>query len=258
MKIDTVIVDDDPTARELLYKQITTHHPHIQVVGEAANGADAYKLIDKLNPDLVFLDMHMPGGSGIELIDRFKKPSFYTIFYSTFSDYALEAIKRDAFDYLLKPLDASDLNQCLTKLTEKMTSESERNALEYNQKVEVYVKGQIHFIPQKEVLYVKASGSYSIIHLASGEKLVVSKNLKSVEEMLDRSNFVRAHNSYLVNVRKIQTCNFQRRCCTLIDGTEIKTAVRRKDEIKMKLQRIWSHHHWTSVIYHSRIFNGFV
>ncbi|MFT4777577.1 MAG: two-component system LytT family response regulator [Flavobacteriales bacterium] len=243
IKIDTVIVDDDPTARELLYKQISNHFPHINVVGEAANGADAYKLIDKLNPDLVFLDMHMPGGSGIELIDRFKKPEFYTVFYSTFSDYALDAIKRDAFDYLLKPLDPADLSLCLNKLTEKMTSDSERNSLEYNQKVEVYIKGEFHFIPQKEILFVKASGSYSVIHLANGDKLVLSKNLKAVEQLLDQDNFVRAHNSFVINVRKIQTCNFQKHFCTLIDGTIIKTAVRRKEEIRSKLQRIWTYHH---------------
>ena len=243
MQIDTVIVDDDPTARELLYHQIATNHPHVNVVGEAANGAEAYQLIDKLNPDVVFLDMHMPGGSGIELIDRFKKPSFKTIFYSTFSHYALDAIKRDAFDYLLKPLDPSDLSSCLEKLSDKMVKESEGRSKSFNKKIELFTKGQLHYIAHKDIVYIQAAGSYSMVHTSGGKRLVVSKNLKALEELLDNADFCRVHNSYLVNSRKVQTCNFQKRFCVMIDGSVVKTAVRRRDQIKQRLQQVWSTNH---------------
>lgn len=243
MQIDTVIVDDDPTARELLYHQISTNHPNINVVGEAANGAEAYQLIDKLNPDVVFLDMHMPGGSGIDLIDKFKKPSFRTIFYSTFSHYALDAIKRDAFDYLLKPLDPSDLNSCLNKLSDKMVTEAELRSKSYYKKIELFTKGQLHYIAHKDILYIQAAGSYSTVYTSKGERLVVSKNLKALEQLLDDTDFCRVHNSYLVNARKVQTCNFQQHFCVMIDGSEVKTAVRRRDQIKRHLQQLWSTNH---------------
>ncbi|WP_306641292.1 LytR/AlgR family response regulator transcription factor [Sanyastnella coralliicola] len=240
--IDTVIVDDDPYARELLRRQLSQHHPQINVVAEASNGKEGYDVIRKTDPDLVFLDIRMPYQSGIELIDRFVDRSFYTIFHSNVTDYAIEAIKRQASGYLLKPLDPDELNTCLGKLTHRIQSQHEILPKQHFQKLEVFAKGKVRYVKHSDIMTIEACGSYSNIRLKTGERLMVSKNLKQLQALLGSEGFFRAHNSFIINLRGVKSCNYSLKLCTMQNGENIKLAVRRSEELRRKLELLWSVH----------------
>ena len=110
--IRCLVVDDEMPARQAICRQIEKYCPHFQIVQTASSAAEAYQLIRDLAPEVVFLDIQMPHESGLELLDRFKDRSFYVVFCTTYHEYAVEALRKRAFDYLLKPVDGKDLIAC--------------------------------------------------------------------------------------------------------------------------------------------------
>lgn len=236
--MDTVIVDWDPRGREMLYKELNKI-PSVNVVGEAINAQDAYRLIKKLSPDVVFIDVNHPLRNGFELLDKFEEPPFQTVVYSNVSDFALKAIKYNATDYLLKPLETPDVLKCVDKIQNNLFNRHE-SALSMR-KLDVFAKNAHNFIRHSRINYVKAMGAYSCIALDDGRQMIISKNLKTVMQELGEEYFYRVHNSYLINLIKVTECHFKRHECKLQDGSRIKISVRRSDGLKTNLRRIWSY-----------------
>ena len=241
-QINTVIVDDDTYARSKLRRQLSQDHPAINVVGEATNASDAYQIIRSTAPDLVFLDVK-GARKNLSIMDRFKERSFYTIFYSPVPDYALEAFKRNAFDYLLKPLNPSELKRSTDKLASEIHARTRYDDEEQDLRLEVFVRGRVHYVKQRDITFIEAHGSYSEIHVQSGEVMVVSKNLKSLSTSLSEKVFFRIHNSFLVNLRYVKNCNFSKKYCTMQCGRIIRMAVRRSDALRKRLDLLWSPKH---------------
>jgi len=236
-----IVVDDELPARMAIQYQIERHCPGMKVVYAAKNAAEAFREIKQLAPDVVFLDIRMPEETGLQLLDRFPDRHFYVVFCTTYHEYAVEAIRKQAFDYLLKPVDASELKACARRISNHFHIRSvvfdERHP-DPHRKIELQTSGHRHFVKVSEILNVEASGSYSTFYLESGRKITISKNLKRVEELLNDPDFFRVHNSQLVRLRSVLSCNYRSNSLTLKDGSRVPMAVRKRDEVRSRLAQM--------------------
>lgn len=236
-----VVVDDEKPARLAIQHQIERHCPGMRVVHAASTAAEAFREIKRLAPDVVFLDIRMPDETGLELLDRFPDRDFYVVFCTTYHEYAVEAIRKQAFDYLLKPVDAEELRACARRISNHfhigypLPVEPQRDP---HRKIELQTSGHRYFVKVSDILNVEASGSYSTFHLEEGRRITVSKNLKRVEELLDDPVFYRVHNSQLVRLTSVLSCNYRSNTLTLKDGSEVPMAVRKRDEVRQRLEQL--------------------
>lgn len=210
MSIKALIIDDEPQARILLKHLIIENCTQVEVIGECQDLPNAVKAIRKLKPDLVFLDIEMPGHSGLELLDFFDEDemNFGVIFTTAYNQYAIKAFKLSAIDYLLKPLDADELMEAVKRFEKRSTSKEELVELKKQftlganapKRIAVPVGQTVKFIDTDSIVYLKAESSYTEIMYNETEKLLVSRTLKNFEEALKNDpNFFRCHKSYIVN-----------------------------------------------------------
>ncbi len=212
MKTTAIIIDDENMAQNLLKGMLETYHPDIQIAALCSDLPSGVRAIKKHQPNLVFLDIEMPGHNGLELVDFFDEDevNFRIIFTTAYNQYALQAFRLSAIDYLLKPIDRKELARAVEKYFASSDEKQQLNVLKNNLQVEkpkvlaVSTATSIHYIPVDEVVYLKAEGAYSrIFHYTHGE-LLSSKNLGFYEENLFNINsFFRCHKSYLINIKKV-------------------------------------------------------
>lgn len=233
--LSAIVIDDDPLARQILINDIHRNCTFIKVIAESDNAWKGKELIETLSPDMVFVDVELPQESGLNMLQRMKDRTFIAVIYSSYIDFAFDAIKLDVADYLLKPLDPEALKSSMAKIYSDVLQQFEDQLP--SKKMEVYTSGKRYFIRLKEVMYVRASGSYAEIHLRKNEKLVVSRNLKKVEEMLNHDMFMRVHNSILVNLNYVRCISFRQNNCTIMNGDVLPVSIRKRNELKLKLQR---------------------
>ncbi len=204
-----LIVDDEPLARALIRKYCSDSGI-VEVAGEAGNGNEALKKIDELKPDLVYLDIQMPGISGIALPDLLDDPPMI-IFTTAYDEYAVKAFEKNALDYLLKPVEYDRFVSATQKASEKLASdlllEDYRKGLTelnsgtgaYLSSIAVKHKGDIMIIKTAEISHFEAMDDYVTLHL-KGKKYLKKGTLKALEGKLDPAVFVRIHRSYIVNL----------------------------------------------------------
>ena len=236
--IRCLVVDDEMPARQALCRQIERHCPHFQVVQTASSAAEAFQLIKELAPEVVFLDVRMPHETGLELLDRFEERTFHVVFCTTYHEYAVEALRKKAFDYLLKPVDAMDLIACAKRITYALRVQPESQQTQTppgGRRVELITSGQRHFVRHSDIVYVEASGSYSTLYLTTGKRITVSKNLKRIEEMLQDTLFCRVHNSFLVRLDAVQSFSHRNGTLLLPNGKEVPMAVRKREQVRKRL-----------------------
>lgn len=212
--INVIIIDDEQQARMLLKNMLLELEESIHVVAECGDLPNGIKNIRKLKPDVVFLDIEMPGHSGLEILDFFNEDEidFEIVFVTAYNQYAINAFKVAAMDYLLKPLSPDDLSQTINRikrLGKKVNHGWDELKQQLNQpslnRIAVPTANEIRFIELAEVEYFKADSSYTEIHFLSGEKLLVSRTLKNFEDAIgNQSTFFRCQKSYLVNVSCIK------------------------------------------------------
>lgn len=211
-----IIIDDEKRARVSLRLLLQNFCPQFTEIVECKNLSEGVKTIRKEDPDIVFLDIEMPGHSGLELLDFFNENeiTFSIIFTTAYNNYAIQAFKLSAIDYLLKPINPEELITAV-KLFEKRIHPSEHyTALKQNlsqdkvSKIAVPVSNKIIFLDLEDIIYLKAEGSYTNILKKDGVSILVSRNLKSFQELLeDNEIFVRIHKSYIVNSQYITAVN---------------------------------------------------
>lgn len=209
MKLKALIVEDEANSREILRNYLLKYCPQVQVIGEASSIKEAKDLLDKEEPDLVFLDVEMPFGNAFDLLDQLPDRSFETVFVTAYNQYAMDALNSHAAYYLMKPINIDELIKAVEYVAETKLKEDalEDKVLEPKLKG---VEGKIT-IPQQDgfqvlnvadILYCKADDNYTEIYLEK-KKLLVSKTLKYFEEALSKFSFARIHKSYLVNVNEV-------------------------------------------------------
>jgi two-component system, LytTR family, response regulator len=211
MRINSIIIDDEPNNIENIQSILQRHYPEINVVATAANAGDGIAAIDKLKPDLVFLDIQMPGRSGFDLLKAFPRISFEIIFITAYDQYGIQAIKFSALDYLLKPIDPEEFKSAIQKAKDKIssrqTNHSIQNLLEYikrgqneTPKMALPTLEEIRYVPVTGIVRCQASDNYTLFHLDSGEQVLVCRTLKEYAGLLATHGFVRTHQSHLVNI----------------------------------------------------------
>jgi two-component system, LytTR family, response regulator len=207
-----VIIDDSSQARKLLRLMLLELSPEVKVLGEAEEVEEGLRLIDREKPDAIFLDIEMPGKSGLQLAEILLEKGFKgnVVFTTAYNAYAIKAFRLSAIDYLLKPIQEEQLLEAVEKLKEEKQNRDNANRLkalsenlqeERNDVLCIPTQNGFEYLPVTEVEYLEADGSYVNIYCTNNRCKTVSKNLKYFETALsDCSNFIRPHRSYLVNL----------------------------------------------------------
>lgn len=209
-----VIIDDEAKARRIMETLIADHCPQLTVVATAEDVLTGVKAIQKHKPNIVFLDIEMPGYTGFQLLDFFDELDFEVIFATAYSEYALQAFQVSAVDYLLKPIQIEQLQIAVDKaiklssnsqMKERVTTLKENMEDHSLKKIALPMAHGLTFVLIKDILYLEADGSYTHIYLCNGEKLLISKKIKEFEGILHaENNFFRTHRSYIINLQRIK------------------------------------------------------
>ena len=206
-----IIVDDELNARLALKGILEENFPEINVVAENADVPSAVKSIISFRPELVFLDIAMPGYSGLELLNFFdvNTINFKIIFVTAYTEYAINAFELSAVDYILKPVRIDALQRALSKINETKSTEKLKilqNNLEIpqNKKIALNTGDGITFIELIDILYLKADGSYTHFFLSNKSKITVSKKIADFERLELVGEFMRIHRSHIINLERIQ------------------------------------------------------
>ncbi len=209
MRLNAILIEDEASSREILQNYLSKYCPDVQVLGEAATIKEGMNLINKHDLDVVFLDVEMPFGTGIDLLEQMPDRDFETIFVTAYNHYAIDALNNHAAYYLMKPISIDEL----VKAVDYIKEIKEKEALLDNKVIQPKLKsvdGKIT-IPQQDgfqvlniadILYCKADDNYTEIYLDK-RKILVSKTLKYFEEALQGFSFARIHKSFLVNVNEV-------------------------------------------------------
>jgi len=215
-----IIIDDEQNARETLQKMLQRYFSsRISISGIADSIKEGVLLINQHKPDLVFLDIEMPQENGLELFKYFDRPDFELVFTTAYEQYAIKAIKYAALDYILKPINQIELGEAITKIELKdrinKNTSLHIEALMHNLNSDSDQFTKVAFPSAngytleklKNIVYCQADKNYCIIHTITGKKIIVTKPLKFIAEMLPVDSFFRIHKTYLINLNYIENIN---------------------------------------------------
>ena len=211
--LKTVIVEDEASSQETLNNYLKEYCPDVEVVGLAANIEDGKKLIEEVHPDLVFLDVEMPFGTGFDLLESLGKIQFQTIFVTAFSNYAIRAIQYSASNYILKPIDIDELIAAVEKVKKQDASkinatsillENMRNSRQQETKIVLPVIEGFEIIQAQEVIHCQSDDNFTRFNLENKQKLMICRTLKYYQEILEPLGFLRIHKSHLVNLERVR------------------------------------------------------
>lgn len=246
--LKAIIIDDEHKSRESLQILIQDFCEGVEVCMLCQNVSEGIAAIDEYKPDVVFLDIQMQRETGFDLLNRLDKIDFELIFTTAHSEYAIKAFKFSAIDYLLKPIDLTDLQAALEKVRKKKNyGISERlEQLIHNLKpvssqkfkLALPTSDGLVFVKIDEIVYCEAEGNYTQIHLTNGTKHLVSRTLKEYDDMLTEQDFFRIHNSYLINLNMIK--NYVRGeggYVVMTNGKSLDVSRRKKESFLLKLQQ---------------------
>ena len=211
--IKAIIIDDEQNCIDSLLFDLQKHCKEVDILETCTNPKQGIFSIKKLKPDLVFLDVQMPWMSGFEMLELMDKIDFAIIFTTAFDQFAAKAFRISAIDYLLKPIHINDLKDAIRKASEKIQQKSGTDNIanllqnikkpEVNQRIAVPGREGYEFIEAGKIIYAKAEGSYTHVFLNDKRKLIISKTLSDIEEMLPTELFQRIHHSTLVNLSHV-------------------------------------------------------
>lgn len=211
MKVQSIIIDDETKARDLLKAMLKEYCPEVEVLASCENLMEGIKAIKKHEPNLVFLDIEMPGYNGLEILDFFKEEevNFSIIFTTAYNQFAIQAFKLSAVDYLLKPIEGEELENSVKRFAKFNAGPNYQHLKELVQskqlkKISVATNQSIKFIELDNILFLKGDGAYTIFYFKNGSELLSSKNLKQYESILkENKDFYRCHKSYIINIQYV-------------------------------------------------------
>jgi len=240
MKIKAIVVDDESKLRKVTKEKLSKLCQNIEVVGEAANVPDAYTLIQTVSPDLVFLDIAMPGENAFDLLERFDRIEFEIIFITGFNDFALDALRVSAIDYVLKPVGNDELIRAVEKATSRLQErdtlrryEVLRHNIDHigDQTTRIAIPSQSthDFVAVENIIRCEGWEKYTRIHLSTGEALISSMNIGHFRELLAPYGFYATHKSHLINKQKV--LQYKREGIVIMaDNSEVPVARRRREK----------------------------
>jgi two-component system LytT family response regulator len=213
--IKAVIIDDEQLAIESLQWEIENFSNEVKIIETFTNPKEAISGINYLKPDLVFLDIEMPEIDGFQLLQLLDYRNFDLIITTAYNQYAIQAFKANAIDYLLKPIDPDDLLQAIEKVKMRQSNNNSTKNIETvlnkliktefkQKKIPLNLNNKIVLVEAEEILYCKSDGGYTNVFMKNGESYLVSRSIKSFEELLPKEMFLRNHKSYIVNLNEIK------------------------------------------------------
>ncbi|MBK7763471.1 MAG: response regulator transcription factor [Bacteroidetes bacterium] len=240
-----IIVDDEITSSQVLEELIKHYLPQLEVIAICNKPSDAVSKISVLKPDIVFMDIELPGMSGFDILEKIPNINFEVIFTTAHTKYGIKAIQFSAIDYLLKPINVEELKIAIQRVEEHRAFsnplEKIKNLFENVQlmkqnhpfnRVAFPTSDGLKFIHLDHILRCMASNNYTYIFLTNNDKILISKSLKDIENILPESGFCRIHNSHLVNLKYISKF-IKGDVNTLVmnDNTELEVSRRKKEEL---------------------------
>ena len=239
--IKAIIIDDESCFREMIQLLLEDYFPDIQIVAQAESVDDAVQAIEEHHPDLVFLDIELKGGTGFHVLQKLKNRSFKLIFITAYNDFAIQAIKFSAIDYILKPINEFEFKSGVERTLLEIERHEPPSPVEnlfvnsqgnHDKKLVLRTSQNIHVVNISEIMHCEADNAYTTFFLNSGEKIMVSKGICKYIELLSCCGFVTPHQSHLVNLNFIKKIDKSDGGFLILkDNTQIPISVRRKQAV---------------------------
>lgn len=247
--IKSIIIDDETNNQELISNLLKSYAENIQVVAIADSVETAYNEIMEHQPDLIFLDIQMPDGTGFDLLKKFDKINFKVIFVTAHQEYAIEAFKFSAIDYLLKPLSPANLILAVKKVEESISGEELNlklktllsnisEPLKNKKKIVLKTMERIYSVDINDIIRFESDGGYSKVYLLDGKRIMVSRTMKEFEDMLLDANFLRVHNSHLINMNHLYCFEKTEGHVVMKDDSIVPVSNRKKEQLLELLNMI--------------------
>nr|WP_293844275.1 LytTR family DNA-binding domain-containing protein [uncultured Arsenicibacter sp.] len=210
--LKAILIDDEPDCVRLLAHELAVHCPQVQVIGQTTSSEDGLRLIQILQPDVVFLDIEMPRMNGFQLLEKLGDISFGLIFVTAYNEFAVKAFRFSALDYLLKPIDSEELQEAVRKAERRQRIDVRQiDLLRYqlqthhiSDKIAVPYQQGIIFLPVSEVLYCESDSNYTKVVATQNRSFLLTRTLREVQEILEERNFLRVHRQYVINLDHIK------------------------------------------------------
>lgn len=194
--------DEAPGLKNLINLIQRLGENDVEIVGQSSSPLQARAEVERLKPDLLFLDVQMPGITGLEFLSTFVTIQFEVVFVTAHEEYSLQAIKAGALDYILKPVSLDDVRQAFNKYRKKHSETHQQS--EDSRRLALPSKIGYRLVPVTEIRHVKGDDNYSTVHLVSGDNIMISRTLKDVEEKLKPPQFFRIHKSHIINLSEVR------------------------------------------------------
>ncbi len=246
--IKTLIIEDEQKSVDVLIKIIEKNCPELKIIGTASGVGEGVEKINELKPDLVFLDITMPDGSGFDLLEKVQGHQFELIFATASNEHAVRAFKYSACDYLLKPIDVDELKNAVQRVLARKNQSPGMENLQFLiqqlkrsddnfQKITLPTGNAYEIVNVKDIVRCEADGSYTYFFLTDKRKLMVSASLKHYEELLPESDFIRVHHHNLINMNHvIRFLKEDGGYAVMTDGSKIEVSRRKKDVFMDRLK----------------------
>ncbi len=249
LMLKAILIDDEENARIALKVLIEEQTSGVSIVGMYSSLKEASSPIIALRPEVVFLDIQMPEENGLELWRYFPKPFFNVVFTTAFHQYAIQAIRLAAFDYLLKPIDIEELENVVTRLKEQRSYKNVEQRLEVLEgnmrnsntisQIVLPTQESLEMVKLENIIRAESDDNYTYFFLADGTKLLVSKTLKEYENLLPKTVFLRIHQSHLVNLKFVKKyLKGKNGFVEMIDGQKLPVSRERRDDLIDLMGRI--------------------
>lgn len=247
--IKAIIVDDEKHNIENLNILVKRHCPDVMIAGSAENISDAKVLIESLKPDVVFLDIQMGNSTGFDLLKNISERNFEVIFVTAYDKYGIQAVKFAALDYILKPIDSNELVLAVDKVKEKLAAKQSNEQLDFlvdylkqngkPAKIALPQQQEVRYVPVADIVRCEAQNTYTWFFLSSNDKILVSKPLKEYDELLAPHNFIRCHQTHLVNPAFVKSFLKEDGGGLLLqNGVKIPVSKQKKDYVKEALNKL--------------------
>jgi len=240
--IKAVIIDDIQEAITVLTSDLQNFCEGIEVIGSANGVESGVKIIKELQPDLVFLDIQMPDGTGFDLLEKIGEADFKLIFTTASDEFAVKAFKFSAIDYLLKPIDPDDLQKAVEKAEHQHNPTSRLELLKDNLQIQKQIAlntvDEIHIVEIKDIIRLESDVNYSRFYFQDGTKLMVTKPLKHFDKLLNEHPFIRIHQSHLVSNNQIKSYLKKEGEVVLKNGEKIPVSSRKKVNLTEMISKL--------------------
>ena len=213
--ISCVLIDDEKNALEMMEWLLKTYCPQVEIAAMCNSSEQGVEVINRLRPDIVFLDIEMPNMNGFDMLEKFDRLFFDVVFCTAYDQFAIKAFKYSALNYLLKPVDPDDLKMTIRRIEEKRSSPTreqfdlllqtmKQGSKTTPQRIALTTGDGLIFVPTADIIYCEAESNYTNVVLNGGKKILVSKVLKDIDESLSGPDFYRVHSSFLININRIK------------------------------------------------------